>query len=262
MSSASIFVLAVLENSRVIDETKTVARIGSLRYFNSDNQDFADVGCYCAVIQVYSQELAPLDYHFFGDIVSIMPLGSSDTLNIRTHATVRSEPYLSATKTPENTFSVHCKYKPIPGKGKSVSVEGLLAGLELNDDRSVKHFIVDIEKVSFLGNASSTAPKAEEINTGTPARLKFTGFFGDQAPISTNTSEPNPKKRKLDQHANEPQDNGRRSGGGANKHSIIKCPVFVEPIQVSNFSSLIVSHARSHRSVARVTARFMIKCFV
>ncbi|KAK7059251.1 hypothetical protein R3P38DRAFT_3303351 [Favolaschia claudopus] len=232
MSSASIFAaLAVLENARVIEKTKTVvfdgqiylgssigAAIGSLRYFNSDNQDFADVvrhgvahstdvGCYCVVIQsarttsvfeVYSQELAPLDYHFFGDILSIIPLGSPGSLNIRTHATVhvcgvpsdsdkpnstfdiKAEQYLSATKTPDNAFPVHCvfpatprweKYKPIPGKGKSVS-----------------HFIVDIEKVTFLGNASSTAPKAEEINTGTPARLKFTGFFGDQAPSSTNTS--------------------------------------------------------------------------
>ncbi|KAK6980847.1 hypothetical protein R3P38DRAFT_2579500 [Favolaschia claudopus] len=57
MSSASIFAaLAVLENARVIEKTKTVvfdgqiylgssigAAIGSLRYFNSDNQDFADV---------------------------------------------------------------------------------------------------------------------------------------------------------------------------------------------------------------------------
>ncbi|KAK7015439.1 hypothetical protein R3P38DRAFT_3570970 [Favolaschia claudopus] len=232
MSSASIFAaLAVLENPRVARDHR-----GSLRYFNSDNQDFADVGCYCAVVQparttstleVYSQELAPLDYHFFGDILSIIPLGSPDSLNIRTHATVhvcgvpsnidkpnstfdiKIEQYLSATKTPDNAFQVHCvfpatprweKYKPIPVKGKSVSVEGSLTGFELNDDRSVKHFIVDIEKVTFLGNASSTTPKAEEsptkigmyvfglssscnpmkslaVNTGTPARLKFTGFL-------------------------------------------------------------------------------------
>ncbi|KAK6980846.1 hypothetical protein R3P38DRAFT_3235161 [Favolaschia claudopus] len=127
-----------------------------------------DVGCYCVVIQsarttstfeVYSQELAPLDYHFFGDILSIIPLGSPGSLNIRTHATVhvcgvpsdsdkpnstfdiKAEQYLSATKTPDNAFPVHCvfpatprweKYKPIPGKGKSVSVEGFLTGLELN----------------------------------------------------------------------------------------------------------------------------------
>ncbi|KAK7034926.1 hypothetical protein R3P38DRAFT_2518738, partial [Favolaschia claudopus] len=203
---------------------------------------------------LYSQELAPLEYPFFGDV--IIPLGSPDSLNIRTHATIdvcgvpsnidkpnstfdiKAKQYLSATKTPDNVFPVHCvfpatprweKFKPISGKGKSVSVEGFLTGLELNDDRSVKHFIVDIEKVTLLGNASSTAPKVEEsstriVNTGTPARLKFTGFFGDQASGSTNTSEPNPKKRKLDQHTNEPQDKGegtstgRRSGGAANKH--------------------------------------------
>ncbi|KAK6984627.1 hypothetical protein R3P38DRAFT_2575809, partial [Favolaschia claudopus] len=140
----------------------------------------------------------------------IIPLGSPDSLNIRTHATVhvcgvpsnidkpnstfdiKIEQYLSATKTPDNAFQFHCvfsatpgweKYKPIQVKGKTVSVEGFLTGFELNDDRSVKHF--DIEKVTFLGNASSTAPKAEEsptkitlaVNTGTPARLKFTGFL-------------------------------------------------------------------------------------
>ncbi|KAK7021650.1 hypothetical protein R3P38DRAFT_2443335, partial [Favolaschia claudopus] len=175
-----------------------------------------------------------------------VPLDNPSWLPGRTHATIhvcgvpsnidkpnstfdiKAKQYLSATKTPDNVFPVHCvfpatprweKYKPIPGKGKSVSVEGFLTGLELNDDRSVKHFIVDIEKVTFLGNASSTAPKAEEsptkiVNTGTPARLKFTGFFGDQASGSTNTSEPNPKKRKLDQHTNEPQDKGEGTSTG------------------------------------------------
>ncbi|KAK6981295.1 hypothetical protein R3P38DRAFT_3376237 [Favolaschia claudopus] len=37
---------------------------------------------------VYSQELAPLDYHWFGDAVSLIPLGPPDSLNLRTHATV------------------------------------------------------------------------------------------------------------------------------------------------------------------------------
>lgn len=32
------------------------------------------------------------------------------------------------------------------------------------------------------------------VNTGTPARLKFTGFFGSQD--SKDSGEPNPKKRK------------------------------------------------------------------
>ncbi|KAK7035126.1 hypothetical protein R3P38DRAFT_3184681 [Favolaschia claudopus] len=83
-------------------------------------------------------------------IVSIISLGSPDTLNIRTHATVhvcgvpsnidkpnstfdiKAEPYLSA----DNTFSVHCVFprggrstNPFQGRGKSVSVEGLLAGV-------------------------------------------------------------------------------------------------------------------------------------
>ncbi|KAK7001090.1 hypothetical protein R3P38DRAFT_2559304, partial [Favolaschia claudopus] len=135
-------------------------------------------------------------------------------INLRTHATVhvcgvssdidkanstfdvKAEQYLTATRTPNNIFPIHCvfpatprweKYKPIPGKGKSVSVEGFLTGLELNDDRSVKYVIVDVEKVTFLGSASSTTvPKAEEsptkiVTNGTPACLKFTGFLGGQS---------------------------------------------------------------------------------
>ncbi|KAK6984186.1 hypothetical protein R3P38DRAFT_3333014 [Favolaschia claudopus] len=224
MSSASIFAaLAVLENPRVIEKTKTVVFDGQIYLGSSIG---ATIAAHFAIsiptirtparttstLEAYSQELAPLDYHFLGDNLSIIPLGSPDSLNIRTHATVhvcgvprnidkpnstfdiKIEQYLSATKTPDNAFQVHCvfpatprweKYKPIPVKGKSVSVEGFLTGFELNDDRSVKHSIVDIEKVTFLGNASSTAPKAEvsptkialAVNTGTPARLKFTGFL-------------------------------------------------------------------------------------
>ncbi|KAK6984325.1 hypothetical protein R3P38DRAFT_2806684 [Favolaschia claudopus] len=84
-------------------------------------------------------------------VLQIIPLGSPDDINLRTHATVhvcgvpsdidkanstfdvKAEQYLSATRTPNNVFPIHCvfpatlrweKYKPIPGKGKSVSVEG------------------------------------------------------------------------------------------------------------------------------------------
>lgn len=78
--------------------------------------------------------------------------------------------YLSATRSADNAFPVRClyppgprweKYKPMPGKGKSVAIEGILTGLERNDDRTVKHFIIDLEKVTFLGQAA-TAPRAEE----------------------------------------------------------------------------------------------------
>ncbi|KAK7034163.1 hypothetical protein R3P38DRAFT_2519134, partial [Favolaschia claudopus] len=82
---------------------------------------------------------------------------SPDRINLLTHATVhvcgvpsdidkanstfnvKAEQYLSATRIPNNVFPIHCvfpatlrreNYKPIPGKGKSVSVEGYL---ELND---------------------------------------------------------------------------------------------------------------------------------
>ena len=106
MSSTAFTGLAVLENPRVIPKTKTVvfdlqaclpssepALIGSVRYFNRDNLDFPEVGCYAAwisvrsflliffflysnsiqvartlpTVEVYSQDLGPMDYHVIGD---------------------------------------------------------------------------------------------------------------------------------------------------------------------------------------------------
>ncbi|KAJ7922087.1 hypothetical protein B0H13DRAFT_1604004 [Mycena leptocephala] len=212
MSSASLISLtAVLENPRVIPKTKTVvfdaqiylgalepAIILSLRYFNATDMVFPDVGCYSAVIHVslllgcIVDELTPVDYHAFGDIVAIAPLGSPENFDLQHHAVIHvcgvpsnidkknstfeihAEQYLSATKAADNVFPVLCrfppttrweKYKPMPAKGKTVAIEGLLTGIERNDDRTVKHFIVDLEKVTFLGTASSGVPEAEESPT-------------------------------------------------------------------------------------------------
>lgn len=82
-----------------------------------------------------------------------------------------AEQYISATKCSSETFPAHClipdspkfkKHKPIPAKGKSVSVTGFLTGLERNEDKSIKYFLIDVDSVTFLGQAGSAAPKAEE----------------------------------------------------------------------------------------------------
>ncbi|KAF7366803.1 hypothetical protein MSAN_00938600 [Mycena sanguinolenta] len=277
MSSAiSLIALAVLENPRVIPKTKTVvfdgqiylgssepAIIVSLRYYNATDMAFPDVGRYSVVVhpartsptvEVYSQELTPVDYHAFGDIVSIIPLGSPENFELQHHAVVHvcgvpsnvnkknstfeihAEQYLSATKSTDNVFPVQClfpatprweKYKPIPAKGKSVAIEGLLTGVERNDDRTVNRFIVDLEKVTFLGTAASGVPKAEEsptkmINNGTPARLKFTGFFANHS--DTKEGEPSTKKRKTadDRALEESQEidkgEGTSTGRRASRH--------------------------------------------
>ncbi|KAJ6480066.1 hypothetical protein DFH09DRAFT_1341557 [Mycena vulgaris] len=268
-SSASIIGVAVLENPRVIPKSKAVvfdaqiylgssepALITSLRYFNTNNIEFTDIGCYMVVIhpartsptiEVYSQELTPLDYHAFGDIVWLVPLGSPENFNMRHHATVhvagaainvnkddstfeiQPVQYLSATRAADNVFPVRClfpdtkrweRYKPIPSKGKSVLIEGLLTGLERNEDRTIKYFIIDLEKVTFLAPAPA-APKAEEsptkmVNQGTPARLKFTGFFGSQESSDAKPEEPNRKKRKTadDRAMEESEDKGEGSSTG------------------------------------------------
>ncbi|KAJ7196530.1 hypothetical protein GGX14DRAFT_574864 [Mycena pura] len=186
------------------------AFITSLCYFNTDNVEFADVGSYLVVIhaarssptiEVYSQELTALDYHAFGDIVWIVPLGSPENFDMRHHAVAAVHVAGVATNVnrDDSTFEIHRweKYKPVPTKGKSVLIEGLLTGLKRNEDRTIKHFIIDLEKVSFLIPA---APKAEESptklvpNQGTPACLKFTGFLGNQE-SDPKSEEPNRKKR-------------------------------------------------------------------
>ncbi|KAK7034971.1 hypothetical protein R3P38DRAFT_3184451 [Favolaschia claudopus] len=67
--------------------------------------------------------------------------------------------------------------------------------IERNPDRTVKHFIIDIEKVTFVGQGTS-APKAEpspvklKSDSGASA-LMFTGFD------EVTEQQPAPKKQKI-----------------------------------------------------------------
>ncbi|KAJ7798946.1 hypothetical protein B0H14DRAFT_2617510 [Mycena olivaceomarginata] len=232
------------------------ALIGSFRYFNENSLNFADVGCYSVdirvasttpTVEVYSQTLTPVDYHIMGDIfsASLTPLGSPEGFDLchksciaicgvasninRDDATfeLHAEQYMAATRSLES-FPARClipdtprfkKYKPIPGNGKSAVVHGFLTGLERNEDKTVKHFIIDVDTVTFVGQPGSSAPKAEEspnkISQGTPARLKFTGFFGSQG----SADQPPSKKRKTadDRAAEEAQED--KEEGSSNGRS-------------------------------------------
>jgi hypothetical protein len=45
-------------------------------------------------------------------------------------------------------------------------VTGFLTGGKRNDDKTVKYFLIDVETVTFLGQASgATVPRAEESPT-------------------------------------------------------------------------------------------------
>ncbi|KAJ7278110.1 hypothetical protein C8J57DRAFT_1221968 [Mycena rebaudengoi] len=249
MSSVSLSAIAVLENPRQIPKTKTIvfdaqiylgssepALIMSLHYYNADNMEFSDVTCCKAdihpartspTVEVYSQELTPVDYHAFGDIVHLVPLGSPENFDLRhqpvVHACglpssidkedstfeINAEQYLSANKQTDNVFPLRClfpatprweRYKPMPAKGKSVAIEGVM-------------------NVTFLGQ-TPTAPKAETspakpVHTGgTSAHLKFTGFFGSQG--GDKSAERPPKKRKTadDRALEESQDKGEGTSSG------------------------------------------------
>ncbi|KAJ7708260.1 hypothetical protein B0H17DRAFT_1125027 [Mycena rosella] len=255
MSSAAFTGLAVLENPRIIPKTRTVvfdlqaclpssepALIGSIRYFNRDNLDFPEVGCYAAWIsvartlptaEVFSQDLGPMDYHVIGDAVWVCGIATNPNKDDATFEVV-AEQYVTATRSTE-CFPIRClipdtprfrSYKPMPSKGKFVSVTGFLTGVERNNDHTVKHFLLDVDQVVFLGQSTS-APKAEQspnkIASGTPARLKFTGFLGSQG-TDMKSGEPPSKKRKTvdDRAAEEAADKGEgtstqgRRGGSRN----------------------------------------------
>ncbi|KAJ7691662.1 hypothetical protein B0H14DRAFT_3531768 [Mycena olivaceomarginata] len=248
MSSTTLHGIAVLENPRIIPKTKTAvfdgqlylpstepALIGSFRYFNTNNLEFPDVGCYSVgirvarttpTVEVYSQTLTPVDYHIMGDIFSLTPLGSPENFDLCHQSCIALCGVPTNINRDDATLRARClipdtpkfkKYKPIPTGGKSVCVNGFLTGLERNEDKTIKHFIIDVDTVTFLGQpAGSTAPKAEEsptkISQGTPARLKFTGFFGSQG----STDEWASKKRKTadDRAAEEADDKGEGSSNG------------------------------------------------
>ncbi|KAJ7839442.1 hypothetical protein B0H14DRAFT_3697888 [Mycena olivaceomarginata] len=269
MFSVSFDALAVLENARVISNTKMTVLDGQIflgsselaviitaHYFNGNDIVILDVAAIASfsmydsglclptpartlpITEVYSQELTPIDYHAFGAIVSIIPLGSPEDFDLQHHTFVNVccvatnidkknstfeihvEQYLSATKTTDDVFPIRCvfpatarweKYKPIPAKGITVSIEGRLTGVERNDDRAVKHFIVDLEKVTFV------------VNNGTPARLKFTGFFGSQGSDSEKGAPPSKKRKTTNDRAvaeSVPQDKGEGPSSGCHsKHN-------------------------------------------
>ncbi|KAJ7658456.1 hypothetical protein B0H17DRAFT_1213203 [Mycena rosella] len=258
MSSAASTGLAVLENPRIIPKTKTVvfdlqaclsssepALIGSVRYLHRDNLDFPEVGCYAAwisvartlpTVEVYSQDLGPMDYHVIGDAVWTFCFSQPAFVQMCGLATnpdkddgtfeVIAEQYVTATRSAE-CFPICClipdtprfhKYKPISSKGKFVSVTGFLTGIERNDDHTVKHFLLDVDQVVFLGQSAS-APKDErspnKIASGTPARLKFTGFLGSQG-TDIKSGEPPSKKRKTadDRTVEEAADKGEVTAQG------------------------------------------------
>ncbi|KAJ7930211.1 hypothetical protein B0H13DRAFT_1859046 [Mycena leptocephala] len=181
--------------------------------------------------EVYSQDLGAMDYHVIGDAVWVCGVATNMNKEDATFEIV-AEQYVSATRSSES-FPTRClipdtprfqNYKPILSKGKFVSVTGFLTGVERNDE---KHFLLDVDQVVFLGQQPHSAPKAEhspnKITSGTPARLKFTGFLGSQG-TDTKSGEPSSKKRKTadDRAAEEANDKGEGTSSRSSP-SLNKC---------------------------------------
>ncbi|KAK7034996.1 hypothetical protein R3P38DRAFT_3263828 [Favolaschia claudopus] len=235
-SPATISGVAVLKNPRAIPNTNTIifdsqmylassepATVGyTSMKINSSLRQFPAAARFSPDIEVFSDKLAAVDYHLFGDIISLIPFGLPENFTPKYHPFVSvcgaasnvdkqnssfditAEQYLSANEAYINQFPVHFVFpdtprwqnkKPLPGPGKPVVVDGFLTGVERNPDRTVKHFIIDIEKVTFVGQGTS-APKAEpspvklKSNSGASSALMSTGF--DEV-----TEQPATKKRKI-----------------------------------------------------------------
>ncbi|KAJ7195021.1 hypothetical protein C8J57DRAFT_1547584 [Mycena rebaudengoi] len=161
--------------------------------------DFPDVGCYATwisvartlpTVEVYSKSLGPADYHIIG--------------------TKKPEVFPACRLIPDTPCFL--EYKPIPAKNKLVSVTGFLTGVERNNSH-IEHFTIDVDQVVF--SQLILALKAESKVSGTPARLKFTGFFGSQD-SDNKFEEPSTKKRKTadDQAAEEANDKGQGLSSG------------------------------------------------
>ncbi|KAJ6523949.1 hypothetical protein DFH09DRAFT_1096445 [Mycena vulgaris] len=188
----SLNAIAVLENPRLIPKMKSIvfdaqiylgsgqpALIASLRYFNENNHEFADPARTNPTIEVFSQDLNPVDYLILGTYWCFDSAFG-----------IQAVQYLTATRTADNAFPVRCPFPSTP------------LGEVQAHTRERQYFIVELEKVTFLGQAP-VAPKAEEsptkcvtVSQGTPARVKFTGFFGSQeSNTKSGGSEPSSKER-------------------------------------------------------------------
>ncbi|KAJ7887376.1 hypothetical protein B0H13DRAFT_1888865 [Mycena leptocephala] len=120
---------------------------------------------------------------------------------------IHTAQYLSAIRTPDNVFPNIKRwesYNPIPGKGRSALIEGLLTGAERNAYHTVKHFIVDLQKVTFLSQAPSVATaKQRPCRPGIGRRAMRVGppFKTYYAPVLLRDPEPAPLHRVIKQGA-------------------------------------------------------------
>ncbi|KAJ7794054.1 hypothetical protein B0H14DRAFT_2622287 [Mycena olivaceomarginata] len=138
------------------------------------------------------QQLAPSGITFWGTLFGcyyqMIYLRSPKNFDLQHYAIVHVAGSATNINKDDSTFEIHAAhYKPIPGKGKSVLIKGLLTGAERNADHTVKHFSIDLQKVTFIGQAPF-------VLTLTPALLRVLSswFFGS----GTKSDEPASKNRK------------------------------------------------------------------
>ncbi|KAJ7875331.1 hypothetical protein B0H14DRAFT_2568816 [Mycena olivaceomarginata] len=119
------------------------------------------------------------------------------------------------------------KFKPIPSKGKFVSVTGFLTSIERDEDHTVKYFLIDVDQIASLGQQiaslgqQSASPKAKQspakIALGTPTHLKFTGFLGIQG-TDMKSREPASKKHNTADDCAVEETNDKGEGTSAQGH--------------------------------------------
>ncbi|KAG6836611.1 hypothetical protein H0H93_006032 [Arthromyces matolae] len=201
--------------------------LASLRFFNADNLTFEDVEP-CFIIAniartpsdvkgIASTGVSTDDYDLVGDIIQLIPIGMDTNTNLR------NRPFItisgSVDRVDDNTFSLSpeqyiasCKdlsSKPsMPAKcwvpetprwknrapkvkaGTYISVGGFMSGIERDDKQCITNFLIEVEKVTFLGRAP-VAPRAVEGSLETPIKQNGKGLKFDY-----NSPSPLPGKRR------------------------------------------------------------------
>ncbi|KAF8072146.1 hypothetical protein FPV67DRAFT_1667585 [Lyophyllum atratum] len=206
----------------------TCQALASLRYFNSKKLTFdaggldfcfvtanvAQVPPRIATEAIASEGLALNDYSLVGDIVSLIKATNEIDVHHSPYITIagivdrssdsdhsfdiRPEPWTShlkdapGSKASFPTFCQFPKWKDkarIPQPGAYVAVGGFLTGLKTDGSKT---FVVEIEKVTFMGRTPITpkveSPLGSQSTTPTKGNLKF--GYGNPSPS------PSPTKRQ------------------------------------------------------------------
>ncbi|KAJ7264324.1 hypothetical protein C8J57DRAFT_1512398 [Mycena rebaudengoi] len=155
-------------------------------------------------VELHQEGLKNDEYHIMGDIISLSKLGPADTVDLGHHAVLHTIGIASNINKQDYTFDVCTEQwvtvlggngsfptkvhisitgrfkqnKPYLSYNSCVQMAGWIIDVVHSDDRSMKHFIVDLESIIFLGGPERMVQHRCKThqNRGTPVHLRFNRF--------------------------------------------------------------------------------------